>query len=399
VDIRLLLQPEHGHLADRYLAATKIALQTYGSWSAPYPYRQITVVDPPWNSDSGGMEYPTLFTGGTWIFAPPELMSPESVTIHEAGHQFWYGLVANNEFEEAWLDEGLNSYVQEKAIALALGPRRSGRRYFGLEEPGGRVALGWPVVAPGVLIGRGMERLPALRRVGRQDEMARPGWAYRTADSYGLNSYGKPALVFQTLEGLVGEETMVRILRTYARRFRFGHPTTEDFVAAVQEVTGRDYRWFFDQTFRSSDLCDYAISVTHEPARALEGFTDGPEGPMLGPRPPKRRKDEGPFESEVTVTRLGEVRLPVEVLVEFADGHKVREAWDGQYRWARFRYARPAKVRRAVVDPERRIAIDVNPANNEWTDEDGVARRAASKWTLRFLVWLQNLLELHTVML
>ena len=64
VDIRLLLQPEHAHLGDRYLEATKIALRTYGTWSAPYPYAQITVVDPAWGSGSGGMEYPTLFTGG-----------------------------------------------------------------------------------------------------------------------------------------------------------------------------------------------------------------------------------------------------------------------------------------------------------------------------------------------
>ena len=46
VDIRLLVQPEHAHLAERYLEATKIALRSYGAWSAPYPYPQITVVDP-----------------------------------------------------------------------------------------------------------------------------------------------------------------------------------------------------------------------------------------------------------------------------------------------------------------------------------------------------------------
>ena len=63
VDIRLLVQPEHEHLAERYIEATKAALRYYGAWSAPYPYPQITVVDPAWNSSSGGMEYPTLFTG------------------------------------------------------------------------------------------------------------------------------------------------------------------------------------------------------------------------------------------------------------------------------------------------------------------------------------------------
>ena len=95
--------------------------------------------------------------------------------------------------------------------------------------------------------------------------------------------------------------------------------------------------------------------------------------------------------------RLGEVRMPVEVLVEFADGRSARETWDGQYRWTRFRYP-GAKVTRAVVDPERKIMLDTNPANNSWVDEEGVARRAATKWAARWMFWLQHLLELHTVL-
>ena len=236
--IRLLLQPEHAQLADRYLEATKIALRTYGTWSAPYPYPQLTVVDPAWGSASGGMEYPTLFTGGAGCFAPPELQSPEGVTIHEAGHQFWYGLVANNEFEEAWLDEGFNTYMTAKAAYHSLGPEGWGRRFFGSDHGRGARA-GWPFVAPGVWLPRGSDSLAGLRAGGEADVMAKKAWTYRDGSSYGLNSYGKPALVLQTLEGLLGEETMLKVLRTYARRYRFAHPTTEDFLATVDEVTGR----------------------------------------------------------------------------------------------------------------------------------------------------------------
>jgi hypothetical protein len=402
VDIRLLVQPEHAHLAERYIEATKIALRSHGAWSAPYPYPQITVVDPAWNSASGGMEYPTLFTGGANLWAPPILHSPESVTIHEAGHQFWYGLVGNNEFEEAWLDEGFNTYHTSKAASLALGPRGWGRRYFGPE--GGRGSrTGWPVVAPGVLLGRGASGLDDLRRAGEADAMARRSWEYLTADSYNLNSYAKPALTLQTLEALVGDETMARILRTYARRFRFGHPTTEDFIATVNEVTGRDYRFFFEQTFFSSDICDYAITVENKPRRLGEGFFDGPDGsPALARRPSeeeeRKRAREGPWEPEVTVRRLGGVRLPVEVLVVFEDGRRVSETWDGRDRWRRFTYPGPAKVVRAEVDPEAKLAIDVRPANNSWLDGKGAARRAALKWSARWMFWLQNLLELHAVL-
>jgi hypothetical protein len=191
---------------------------------------------------------------------------------------------------------------------------------------------------------------------------------------------------------------MVKVLRTYARRFRFAHPTTADFVAVVDEVTGQDWHSFFDQTFFSADLCDYGVDVKSAPVRGPAGWFEGKDGKLeLKPRGKAGKDgDEGPFESLVTVQRHGEVVLPVELEVEFADGRSVAETWDGRDRWARFRY-RGAKVVRAVVDPRRKIAIDVSPSNNEWIEKEGPARRAATKWAARYLFWLQSLLELHTV--
>jgi hypothetical protein len=342
------------------------------------------------------MEYPTLFTGGTSLFAPPELQSPEGVTIHEAGHQFWYGLVANNELEEAWLDEGIDSYMDTKASDHSLGPAGWGRRFFGGDGGGW---AGWPVVAPGVTIPRGSGSLGELRAGGERDTMARKAWTYRDGWSYSLNSYAKPALVLQTLEGLLGEETMVKVLRTYARRFRFGHPTAENVVSTVSEVTGQDWRWFFDQTVSSADLCDYGVEVRSEEARVPAGWLDGKDGRLELKGPDRGGKENGAnrFESRVTVVRHGEVLLPVELRVDFADGRSVTERWDGRDRWARFPYE-GAKVVRAMVDPARRIAIDVNPSNNEWIADERPARRAATKWAARYLLWLQDLLELHAVL-
>jgi hypothetical protein len=334
------------------------------------------------------MEYPTLFTGGASVLAPEELQSPEGVTVHEAGHQFFYGLVANNEFEEAWLDEGLNTYMTGKALDHSLGPEAWGRLFFA----SGRA--GWPFVARGVRVPRGSDDRPGLRTGGETDVMARPAWTYRDAGSYGLNSYGKPALVMQTLEGLLGEETMVRVLRVYSRRYRFAHPTTADFIATVNEVTGEDWQWFFDQTFFSSDLCDYAVEARNDPVRVPAGWFEDPSGKLvLRPRP--AGEGEARTDAEVTVVRRGEVLLPVELLVVFADGRSATERWDGRERWRRFEYP-GAKVVRAVVDPKRRIAIDVDVVNNEWIEPAGPARRAATKWAARFLVWLQAFLEMQT---
>ncbi len=72
------------------------------------------------------MEYPTIFTAGTRWLSPRYSNDPEYVVLHEAGHQFWYGLVANNEVEFAWLDEGINEYTDSRVQDIALQPNLPG---------------------------------------------------------------------------------------------------------------------------------------------------------------------------------------------------------------------------------------------------------------------------------
>jgi hypothetical protein len=185
------------------------------------------------------------------------------------------------------------------------------------------------------------------------------------------------------------------VLRTYARRFRFAHPTTADFVATVNEVTGRDWQWFFDQTFYSSASCDYAVEVEARPARTPAGWLEGKDG-KLAYRPSAASPARGAEGSRVMIVRHGEVTLPVELRVELDNGRVVNESWDGRDRWKRFEY--PAKVVRAVVDPDRKLAIDVDPVNNEWIARHEPAARASTKWAERFLLWLQAFLEMNTVL-
>ncbi len=396
VDVRLLLMPEHVGLAQRYLDAITLALRAYGTWTAPYPYPQITVVDPAWFSASGGMEYPTLLTGGAHLWSPPGLHAPESVTVHEVGHQFLYGLVATDEFEEAWLDEGFNKYLENRAVFRAYGRRRFAKRYFGGTDYRGR-PRGIPVLAPGVFEEIGDEQRADLRRHGREDTMARRAFEYRSADSYNVNSYDKPALVLRTLENLLGAATMDHILRTWSRRYRFAHPNTADFIATVNEVTGADWRWFFDETFFSNGLCDYAAAVKQGESPLPRGFVDD-AGRFVSVEATPAPDRIPTWDAEVTIERRGDVRMPVEIRLEFADGRRLEERWDGREAWKRYSFRAGAKLLRAVVDPEHKLAFDVDYSNNEWRDEDGLARRAAAKWSARYLFWIQALLELHTVL-
>jgi hypothetical protein len=97
------------------------------------------------------------------------------------------------------------------------------------------------------------------------------------------------------------------------------------------------------------------------------------------------------YRTTVVARRLGAGQFPVDVLVTFSDGHQERERWDGRSRWQNFSYDRPARAVSAQIDPERVLLLDTNFTNNSRTltpanDE------AATKWSLRWMIWLQDLL-------
>ena len=156
------------------------------------------------------MEYPTLFTAGTRWFVPWSGTQPESVTVHEAGHQFWYGLVATNEFEHAWMDEGLNTYSTARAMQEAFPNRFTlVERYFG--------GLGaWAY--PDVRWTRDIDgnRLNAYRPVASYDDQSTPTWRYWPGSASAI-TYNKTALWLATLERMLGWETTQKILATHFR--------------------------------------------------------------------------------------------------------------------------------------------------------------------------------------
>ncbi|MCP4712501.1 MAG: M1 family metallopeptidase, partial [Planctomycetes bacterium] len=126
IDIRLLLQPDHAAHEQRYLDAARVAFEHYQKWYGDYPFPNMTIVDPRRGAlGSAGMEYPTLITGLSMYGLPENVRLIELVVIHEIGHNFWYHLVASNEFEESWLDEGINNYSEYLIVEKAYGPEGS----------------------------------------------------------------------------------------------------------------------------------------------------------------------------------------------------------------------------------------------------------------------------------
>jgi hypothetical protein len=376
VRMRLLLQPEHRGQEQRHFDATRAALRLYGEWFGPYPYGHLTIVDPAWQSDAEGMEYPTLFTAGTRWLAPRATLEPEDVTVHEAGHQFWYGMVASNEFEHAWLDEGLTTFATSRVLAETYGPAFVERRYFGgfipwvfRDLPLSREHETWAVAR--------------YRNAGRVDPQALPTWQYWPGSHWGTTYY-KTALWLHTLERLLGWDTLQRVLSTFFDRWAFRHPRPEDFFAVANEVGGRDLTWFFDQVYRSDSTFDYGVDVFASDAIGASGASEPAAAGQAALTGAGTR-----YRTRVVVRRYAEGIFPVDVRLLLENGEEVRWTWDGRERWKLFEVEKTARARRVDVDPGHVLLLDLRRTNNTAVLEPN-GPRAARKWSLVWLIWLQD---------
>jgi hypothetical protein len=375
VAMRLLLQPEHAAQADRHFQATRAALRYYGEWYGAYPYGQITIVDPAWQSDTGGMEYPMLFTAGTRWLAPRRVADPEDVTVHEAGHQFWYGVVATNEVEHAWMDEGLDTFSTARVLDQFFGPQYYAKRYFGGFIPWVFDDLPLQRATDGNYLG-------AYRTSPFLDAGSLPTWQYWPGDAW-ITTYTRTALWLHTLERMLGWETLQKVLSTYFSRYAFKHPEPRDFFAVANEVSGRDLTWFFDQVYRSSATFDYAVE-SFASERIVDRGVFGDLGAKGATEVPTNV-----FRTVVVVRRQADGIFPVDVRVAFESGPDARWTWDGKERWKAFEIDRPSRATSAQVDPERVLLLDAHYTNNSKTLAPQTAA-AGRKWSLTWLIWLQD---------
>lgn len=408
VDVRVLLQPEHAAQAERHVRAAKAAIKWFGLWYGRYPYPTLTVVDPAFGAGgSGGMEYPTFITAGSsvlWNRWPLDrVLAPEAVIVHEFGHQYWQSMVASNEFEESWLDEGFNSYSTGRVMERVYGP--------------------WLAQAFGLRLG-GLELAQIQNSVERMfDQVRTPAWRYSSSSNYGFNSYARTELLLLTLEALLGSQTMARVMRTYHERFRFRHPSSDDFYAVVSEVAGRDMSGFFAKTTERPGVVDYEVSlVRSERAPEPRGvFGEGAARTSVSRKQAREREKQAdaaagrPFRSSVVVRRRGEVTLPVSLRLEYEGGftrtlwleegeragesveqggmlgaEPSGEPWQGRFK--RLELVGERRLLSATVDPDERLKLDVNRLNNARRAEPDA--RTAARWGARYVFWLQQLLAL-----
>ena len=361
VHLRLLLQREHLAQAERHFAAARAALAGFGEWFGPYPYGHLTVVDPAFQSGADGMEYPTLFTAGTnWLV--PDVVTvtgPEEVTVHEAGHQWWYGIAGSNEVESAWIDEGITTYATGRVMESAFPQSYLEQRYFGGFVP-------WAFTDIPLSRDTYWNRRAGYVANARSDRPSDPSYRYHPATGRFI-TYNKTALWLHTAERWLGWPIVHKALRAFFERGRFAHPDPERFFADLSAAAGRDMTPFADAVFRSSDVFDYGVE-------SLRSVRDGTR-----------------YRTTLIVRRYGEAVFPVDVAISFADGQKVTEQWEGRDRWKLFTYERESRAVSAEVDPDRVLLLDVNFTNNSRTLEPR-GGEAATRWSLKWMVWLQDAL-------
>jgi hypothetical protein len=291
---------------------TQTALAWLNQLYGPFAWPQITNVH---RIEGGGTEFPMMIMNGS---------AEQGLIVHELGHNYTMGILANNEWREGWLDEGFTSF-QTDWFWEAMG------RPSTYEE-----------AEAGIL------------QLDLEDYSEPPslvGENYRDFSSYNTAIYTRGKLFFQQLRYIVGDATMHRILQTFYQRWKLKHVDEAAFRAVAEEVSQRDLSTFFAQWLHTTELYDYGVGeVRTEQRNAGTAVSSAPDS-----RPPR-------WVTRVEVVRTGAGRIPVEVaVVGQSDTAEARTDGLADREWVTLETA--SKPKEVVLDP-RVQTHDWNMLNN-----------------------------------
>jgi hypothetical protein len=219
--------PEAEEYGQEAVRISRQAVEFFSDQYGQYPYPNLTVVQS--NFLNGGMEYPQLVMMGKNLYSKPyyDAKVLEFVLVHELAHQWWYGLVGNDQLREPWLDEGLANYSTLLYFEHVYGKKETEtikKRFIDLPPGSEKDFL----------------------------ELDLPLTAYRTAESYYTNVYSRGALAFGALHDLLGDRDFNRILREYLKRYKYGYCTIEEFLQLVEKEGRADLKQFRERYFKNS---------------------------------------------------------------------------------------------------------------------------------------------------
>ena len=304
------------------------AIRFYSEQIGEYPYRNLTVVEAHTGA-AGGMEYPTLSMIDPGANTP-FIRSLEFVTVHEICHNWWYGMVANDELNDAWLDEGFTEYF---TVRYAEWKYENGNA-FDLPD--------WLPLEMELPYTRTHEwSYLQYARSGRDRIVAEPVYLLDDYDMYGAITYSKGSAILDMLSYVIGDSLFSEFIKSYFSQYKFKHPSIQNVVEVAEQTSRQQLDWFFDQWLYTTKKCDYAVgSISRE------------------------RAGEGEFITKVEIKREGEIVMPVEVEAVLKNGEKVLERIFADDKIETLTFRTKKRVEKIRIDPRHRL-LEVDRLNNE----------------------------------
>ncbi|MCC6599858.1 MAG: M1 family metallopeptidase [Crocinitomicaceae bacterium] len=248
VTIWAMFTPENAVLWGKAPEYIHDAVHYYSLWNGDYPYRQVTAVDGT-ISAGGGMEYPNI----TVIGNTSNARMLETVIMHEVGHNWFYGMLGSNERDHAWMDEGLNSFNEERYLETKY-PETTAAEALGINIP----------MVEKLFKDYSQRTITELSYTFNARRSMDQPLSYTSSDftqiNYGGMVYKKSALIFQYLRSSLGDELFDRCARSYFNQWKYKHPQPEDMREVYERISGKDLSWFFDQLINTTAKVDFKLT-------------------------------------------------------------------------------------------------------------------------------------------
>ena len=223
------------------------AISYYSRWYGEYPYNNCTAVRGSLEA-GGAMEYPTITVVGNIGNA----LMVENATMHEVGHNWFYGILGFNEREFPMLDEGINTFSERRYMVTKYPDKK-------LYEIGLPEGIAGAVGLKDIPFKKYYEMLYFVLARTNVDQPQKIHSTDLTSYNYGGVIYHKSALTYNYLLNYLGEDTFNKAMQTFYEQWKFKHPYSEDLKKCFEEVTGKNLSWYFDDILGTSKKIDYAV--------------------------------------------------------------------------------------------------------------------------------------------
>lgn len=224
------------------------ATRYFSKWVGEYPYNHVTAVDGT-ISAGGGMEYPNI----TVIGSSGDSKSLETVIVHEVGHNWYYGILGSNERENAWMDEGLNTYIEIRYMEEKY-PNGYFRKKDSTQNKSRGISLNIPMEE------KELQHIAYQFNASRNyDQPLKMGSKDFTQMNYGAMVYCKTGIGFHYLKAFLGEELFDNCMNEYFNQWKFKHPNPNDIKIVFENVSKENLDWFFEDYIKTTKKTDYSL--------------------------------------------------------------------------------------------------------------------------------------------